>query len=99
MTPRQAAQVLAANHELGPGPLRPATVGGVNGVSIELTPRTADDIFGRTVVYTVAKDRSYRLTFLHTPESMLVIMAVAIHRPPDAAFARAGRVVDSVRFA
>jgi len=99
MTPGEAAAVLAANPVLGAGPVTPTKVGGVEGAAVELTPRGGQHIFGRTVTYTVLRSRSYRLTFLETPGSMLVIMAVAIHRPPDATFALAKQVMDSVEFA
>ena len=99
MSPHDAAATLAANHDLGAGPVQPATIGGVQGTSVELTPRAADNIFGRTVVYSVATDRAYRVAFVREGGQLLVVMAVAIHRPPTKAFAEAEPVIRSVRFA
>jgi hypothetical protein len=93
-----AAGLLANNHDMGAGPVEPATVGGVRGFSVELTPKQPDNLFGRTVVYTVATDRAYRVTFVRAGGQLLAVMAVAIHRPPTKAFAEAAPVIRSVRF-
>ena len=98
MSPHAAAALLAANRDLRPGTVEPATVGSARGFSVELAPRRPDNMLGRTVVYLAATDRSYRVTFLRVDGTLLAITAVAIHRPPEQAFSRAEPVIRSVRF-
>ena len=99
LSPHDAAALLAKNRDMGAGPVEPATVGGVRGYSVELTPRRPDNMLGRTVVYYVASDRSYRVSFVRVDGVLLAITAVSIHRPPDKAFAEIEPVIGSVRFA
>jgi hypothetical protein len=98
ITPRQALAMVVANRALHAGAIERTTIDGSPGVVAHLTPTVAANIFGGQFPYTTAKGSAYRLAFVEVDGTLVVVMAVARHRPFAPAFADAADLIRSVRF-
>jgi hypothetical protein len=98
MAPRVAASTLAANADLGAGPVQAATVGGEAAATVQLIPTAAVGLFGGEFPYTTAVGTAYRVTFVAVNGTLLVVMAVSRERPFGPGFADAQGVTRSVSF-
>jgi hypothetical protein len=98
LSPQQALGMVGANRALHAGSIEPTTIGGNPGAVTTLAPTTATNIFGGQFPYTTAVGSAYRLAFVQVDGKLVVVMAVARHRPFGPAFAQATQLVRSVRF-